>query len=697
MRVSSTHAVLAVLLTITASTAAPPDEASSATQAKPAVDRYGDPLPKGVVGRLGTARLRHAGSVNGVAFSPDGKTLASTAWNRKVRLWDVKTAKPIRRLPGKQYGSFFAAAYSPDGNLLAAVGDQGRVHLWMPETGEELFHTQLHMGRTYGVAFAPDGKTFASAGQDRAIRVWNILTGKQDRVFDTGVRVRDHHAVAFSPDGKWLASGAGKTIHLWNLTKGGKHKTIATDYRRAIVSLHYTPDGKHLISSGYRYVSDTLPDGQRVGRSIAGIDVWDPKTLKKTRTFKDGKARMSECSTALSKDGKTLVSVHYDRIRIWDVKSGKLRRTIRDYFNSFGVRTHGVALSPDGKTLAARGPGVAVLLWDVTTGKRLHRFPDSHDDRVLSTAVSPNGKLVATSAGDGTMRLWNSTTGKAARVLRFGYGKLTAANSIAFSADGSILAAGGYDNDPLHSFIGTVEFWDVASGKKFLSKTASDRVQAVAFAPDGKTIAVAAGLGAGSPKNHGRPSIAIWGVAGGKEIAKLEGHENRIRWMSFSKDGKQLTSVDSGGSIHLWNLSRKKKADSFYADGHRRNSLTSAAFSLDRKILATSGLFGDRVILRDAKTGKELRRLTIENSSGSVLAFSPDGRILASDSFGSSPKTGKSTNALRLWQVASGKLIAKFDHPGIRGSCLVFTPDGKQLYSGMNDGTTLVWDTSVKK
>lgn len=695
MMLSPTKIALIVLLVTTASTAAPP-----AKQPKPRLDRYGDPLPKGAVGRLGTTRLRHSGPVTGVAFSPDGKTLVSTSWSsgNSIRLWDVKTAKLKRTLPGIEYEGTFAAAYTPDGQILASVGTSGHVRVWDPAVGDELYNKRAHRGRVYGVAFSHDGKMFASAGGDGSICVWSTFKGKQLRAFHTTDKVRDHHAVAFSPDGKWLASGAEVSITLWNLRKGGKHKTIEGVGGRAIVSLHYTPDGKHLISSGYRYVTERLPDGKRVGRSVAGIDVWDMKTLKKRQSFKDGKTRMSACSTALSKDGKSLVSIHHDRIRIWDVRSGKLRRTISDNHNSSGFRTHGAALSPEGKILAVRGPRCTVLLWNVTTGKRLHRFPNSHEDRVHSCAVSPNGKHVATTSGDGTVRLWDRKNGRPLRVVRFGHAKNAVAKALRFSPDGKVLAAGGYDHNPLHTFVGWVELLDPSSGSKTLSKTAAGRVQDIALTADGKRIAIATGLGdlfreADSPT----PSIAIWDFSNGRAIGKLQGPQGAALRMAFSKDGKRVVAADSSASVRVWDVRNKKLIKQFVAGGHRRGTLFSAAFSPDRQTVATSGLFGPLVILRDMKTSKVLRRLTIENSHGSVLAFSPDGRVVATASFGASPKTKKANNAIRLWRVSTGKQLKEMPHDGVRVTSLAFTPDGKRLYSGMNDGTTLVWDTTLKK
>lgn len=665
---------------------------AAAPKSKPVVDRYGDPLPTGAEMRLGTTRLRHGGTVNGVAFSPDGKSLVSLAWTHQIRIWDVKTARQRRKLTGVQNESFFAAAYSPDGALLACVGERGLVHLFATDTGEELIRKAVHEDRVFGVAFAPDGNTFASAGGDGNIVIWDVATGKQKRSFKAAGRVYDSHPVAFSPDGAWLASGARGVVNLWALTKANKNQSIQTEGRRAIYSLHFTPDGKSLISSGYHYKTQKLPDGTRVGRSVGSLDAWDVKTRKKLRSFRDGKSPLTGGSTALSKDGKTLASVHRDRICIWDPKTGKLRRSIREYSNAYIARTHGAALSPDGKIVAVRGSGGTVLMWDTITGKRLHPFPDGHEDRTSDVAVSPDGKFIASSAADATVCIWGSSNGKMIRKLRFGRKPPAAANSLAWSPDGKLLAAGGYDRNP-RRFGGMLMVWDARTGEKKMSVAMTGRVQCVAFSPDGKSLAVAEGLGLSGLRDIvAKPVITIREATSGKILASVKGETARNRWMRFTTDGKQLMAADERGAVRLCDAGTGKVVKQWTIEGHGRPDLWSAAFSPDLKSIASGSAFSETVFLQPADGGKGTRKL----KTGKVyaIAYSPDGRFLATSALGEWIKTKRAANVIQIWNLKTGKIVQRLKHGSKRASYLEFTPDGKRLVSGLNDGTVLLWDTS---
>jgi len=296
---------------------------------------------------------RHEGTVWSVAFSPDGKTLASGSGDDTIRLWDVQTGVEKQRFTG-------------------------------------------HTGNVSSVAFSPDGKTLASGGGwDNTIRLWDVETGTELRTLTGPEHTRGVNSVAFSPDGKTLASGRtwnwtyDNTIRLLDVTTGETIRTFRIGYPGNVNSVAFSPDGKTLASSS----NDT-------------IRLWDVETGIKLRTLTEHEDTVS--SVAFSPDGKTLASgsgsfIRYsdDTIRLWDVETGTELRTLTGHTR--GVSS--VAFSPDGKILASGSSDNTIRLWDVETWTHLHTLTE-HEDTVWSVAFSPDGKILASGGSDKTIRLW---------------------------------------------------------------------------------------------------------------------------------------------------------------------------------------------------------------------------------------------------------------------------------------------------
>jgi WD40 repeat protein len=557
--------------------------------------------------------------------------------------------------------------------------------------GKEIFSTTQKGDRTYGIAFAPDGRTFATAGDTGSVHLWDVAAGVELLSFESKDRASDTHAVAFSPDGKLLASANGHSIRLWDLDAGGDPLVI--EKSRGLLA--FTPNGQELICSGHRTVVRTRENGQRVGHSFSVIEAWDPRTGAKLRDFATDESHSGHGMMAMSRDGKLLITSHHDRICLWDVASGKPLHTITDYNNTFGGRTHGMAISPDNQMLAAISGDKAVRLWKLPTGESLLRFPQSHTNSVAAGGYSPDGKLLVTGSRDGALRLWNSA-GEQVRLLQAGHSFDRAAR---FLPDGKTLVASVLRRDEKSfQFVSGLEFWDADTGERLREISTEHRVSTTAVSSDGKLVAAATwnigdypGRGAEVPN-----AIYVWDAAG-KQVAEfkgpLKGHQQVVR-LAFDPDGKSLWSAGSDAIVRRWSISDGQEVKQWQIRGHQREQLRSAAFTPNGNTVVTGGMFCNTLIVWDLKTGQEQFRIQVPDTLGSVLEVSRDGRVLASAAVQITSTDQKFQEAIHLWDLATGRELLKIGPGDAPTISLAFSPDGTQLMAGTNRGTALIWDVA---
>ena len=384
-----------------------------------------------------------------VAFSPDGKVLATAGWDHAVGLWEMPSGKEIRKLEGHT-DNVWPVVFSPDGTTLATAGRDGTIRLWDWKAGRAGPILEGGHGGVPRIAFAPNGKRLASASWDGAVRVWDLAAGKE--VGPAGGHAGAVSAVALLADDRRAATaGADGTIRFWD-TVSGKEIAQISETDEDGVRLALSADGKTaaVAATGGRFT------------------VRDAATGKERRAFRGPAAPPT--AVCLSADGSLLACANADgELRLWDTAEGRPVRTL--------VVTRGatlLAFSADASLLAGVSGGRGVVVWDAATGQAVQEFDAGAT--VVQAVFAPDGHSVAETTADGKIILWETLTGKERRRWE----SQPNVQALAFSPDGRLLAAGGDK---------TIGFWDVATGRlrgRYPGHAGS--VTALAFAADGKAV-----------------------------------------------------------------------------------------------------------------------------------------------------------------------------------------------------------------
>ncbi|BBE08560.1 WD40 repeat-containing protein [Mycoavidus cysteinexigens] len=541
----------------------------------------------------------HNEAVTKVVYSPKKGQLASSSWDKTVRLWDITTGSALQILSGHKV-AVYSIAYSPNGNQIASGSGDATVRIWDVETGALLCALSGHGNLVSSVAYSPKKeKQLASSSHDKTVRIWDGETGVM--LQNLRGHSKEVSRISYSPTGVQLASCSDDgTVRLWDVETGTCQYTFnLSNHGDPIWSIAYSPCGTELAS----------------GSGTGIVYLLDVETSFCRQILKGHLGGIY--SVMYSPNGAQLASVGPDKtVRLWDVKIGSFCAPSSYSHNNF---VHSVEYSLDGNQIASGSLDQTIRLWDMATGTCRHTFI-GHTGEVRSLAYSPKSDQLASGSVDKTVRLWDIETGAIRHTLTGHTGWI---RSIAYSPTGDQIASGGQDT--------TVRLWDVKSG--FISRILrghKDSITSITYSPDGAQLA----------SSNEDETIRLWDARSGIFIHDLIGHTGPVNSVMYSLSGTQLASGGDDHTIRLWDL--KTAACSRILNGHC-DEVWVVKYSPEGTQLV-SGSRDHTVRLWDVKTG--LCQMVLQGFNGPVASVA--WKMISNSLY---LATGSHDHSVRQWQI----------------------------------------------
>jgi WD40 repeat protein/serine/threonine protein kinase len=682
-----------------------------------------------------------------LAISPDGRTVATGDFGGEFIIWQRENGRAAI------IETFFTEdmvaqdmSFTPDGRWLVRWQFNGpTVELWDTTTWERAHVLIGHTGAISPPTFSSDGRLMATAAEDRQILIWDLTTGEQVEAIATEGIIG---TLAFHPERPLVAASECLTlvvvecsqmeVRYWSLDDSETPPTLVTTFDEWISALQFTPDGQTLwvaqnnghvspfeVATGepldQPYTIHTQPvygvypltDSRHlITQGIDGLVVlWDTAKPEPLSAFTAGQPA-AVLAAALAPDGASLVTGSEDgSVQRWDTESGELVETLLGQTAVLTMPLQQPVYSPDGTLLAAGSQDGHLLLW-ADSGRLVTSPLEAHTGAIKAIAFSPDSSLIASGGEDGRLLLWQAASQTISRELTLNGVPIQAAG---FTVDGRLLVAGDAD--------GALAFWEMSSGE-LLTTTVSHElgVKAIAFSsadaslmvsvdgngnvyrwnlegelpssellfntfstqypmalsPDGETVAIGA--------NSLERWIELWPVDGGQQPAAQLPVFGRIQALSYAPDGRTLAVALDDGQIFLWDVTAEPPTARTLAA--HSDAITGIAFSPDGAQLLSVGL--DRVgRVWEVASGELLA--TLDNPLSSEETFTvqavtagPAGQIWAA---------GSRHSFVSVWDAVSGEVVI----PATSGVMVTpramrFNQDGSLLAMGDDTGRVVLWD-----